>query len=100
MSSVRVVVVLGKHYLQVVKYVKRTETKNMIKVLKSFGAYSLENELKAHRFSSDHNTLVKLLNKSFLDINKKKFVESALTVFGSTLGRDLIINMVKKKNEC
>lgn len=92
MASVRTTTIGGIPYLQVVEYVKSSDGKAKIDVIKSFGRDSMENRMMAERFAGSYNTL-----KEFAEDmkNEKKgssddFVKIALAVFGVILGAAVV----------
>jgi hypothetical protein len=99
MVSVRTVRVSGVDYIQVVDY-KPSSGQTRVDVVKSFGRYSLENELKAQQFAADYDRLKDLARKqasqSTNQEERQDFLSSALAVFGIVLGAAAIIALLNE----
>ena len=101
MTTVRMVSVSGKDYLQVVQYIKKTQKGYKIKVVKSFGLNGLENRLKAEQFACAYDELQILYNRYVLsgEYNEKEFITSSLVLFGHILGSEHILRVGEEKRK-
>ena len=82
----------GRRYVQVVDYYKERGYRKR-KCLKSFGPETIESVMKAHQYKANCNALESLAKgqKEWED-----FRETALLVFGSSLGKETIDYILNK----
>jgi hypothetical protein len=91
MASVRVVNVGGKEYLQVVEYYRRADGRQSLRVLKSFGQYTVENWLKASQFAASYDQLRAIGARAAENsVDWDELLKGALTVFGVILGAGVV----------
>ena len=97
MASVRAIRVGRASYVQVVEYYRRPSGRQAIRVVKSFGKYTLESWLRANQYVASYNQLkqaTEAARKS--NTNGQDFLRGALTVFGAILGAALIASILNE----
>ena len=92
----RFITVKGEKYIQVVEYYKEINNKKKMKVLKSFGKYSPENELEAKIFLDSYNNAIEYKKQLPKNDNYSEILDKVKKIGGGILAIYLGIELLKK----